>query len=41
MGVLQVGGSDLEVRYLRLGAVELEVGDLLERALEEADLAGA
>jgi hypothetical protein len=41
MGVLRVAGSAIDVRYLRLGAAELGVGDLLERALEEADLAGA
>jgi hypothetical protein len=41
MGVLQLAGSTLDVRYLRLGAAELGVGDLLTRALEEADLAGA
>lgn len=41
MGVLQVAGSALDLRYLRGGAVELGVGDLLQRALEEADLAGA
>lgn len=41
MGVLQVAGSALDVRYLRRSAVELGVGDLLHRALEEADLAGA
>lgn len=40
MGVLQVTGGALDLRYLRHGAVELGVGDLLQRALEEADLAG-
>jgi hypothetical protein len=39
MGVLRVAGSALELRYLRHGAAELGVGDLLQRALEEADLA--
>lgn len=40
IGVLQVMGSSLELRYLRHGAVELGVGDLLQRALEQAGLAG-
>jgi hypothetical protein len=40
MGVLQVAGSALDLPYLRHGAVELGVGDLLQRALGEAGLAG-
>ncbi len=40
LGVLQVTGSSLDLRYLRQGAVELGVGDLLLRALEEAGPAG-
>lgn len=40
LGVLQVTASALDLRYLRRGAGELEVGDLLERALGEASLAG-
>jgi len=35
-GVLEVVGEALDVVYLRRGALELEVGDLLERALAEA-----
>ncbi len=35
-GVLDVVGEALDVGYLRRGALELEVGDLLERALAEA-----
>jgi hypothetical protein len=41
MGVLQATGSALELPYLRKGAVELGVSDLLDRALEEAGLAGS
>jgi hypothetical protein len=40
IGVLQVTGSALDLPYLRHGAVELGVGDLLQRAFEEADLPG-
>jgi len=40
MGVLRVAGSALDLPYLRRGAVELGVGDLLARALDEADLGG-
>ncbi len=36
IGVLQVTGSALDLRYLRRSALELGIGDLLERALEEA-----
>ena len=39
LGVLQASGEDLDLRYLRQGVAELEVGDLLERALTEAGLA--
>lgn len=39
MGVLQVTGSALDLPYLRRSAIELGVDDLLDRALEEADLA--
>jgi len=40
MGVLQASASALDLPYLQRGGVELGVGDLLERALEEADLSG-
>jgi hypothetical protein len=40
MGVLQATGSALDRPYLRGGAVELAVSDLLDRALDEADRAG-
>lgn len=36
LGVLQAGAGDLDLQYLRRGSVELEVGDLLERALDQA-----
>jgi hypothetical protein len=39
-GVLQATASALDLPYLRRGAAELGVSDLLHRALEEADLAG-
>jgi hypothetical protein len=39
-GVLQVTGSALDLPYLRRNAVELGVGDLLSRALEEAEETG-
>jgi hypothetical protein len=41
MGVLQASSSALDLSYLQSGAAELEVGDLLERALGEAGLAEA
>jgi hypothetical protein len=37
LGVLRVGGEGLDRRYLSSGAAELGVGDLLERAIQEAD----
>lgn len=40
MGVLRAGGTALDLPYLRRGAAELEVGDLLDRALDEAEGAG-
>jgi hypothetical protein len=40
LGVLQATGSALDRPYLRGGAVELGVSDLLGRALDEADRAG-
>lgn len=40
MGVLQAGGSALDLPYLRRGALELGVDDLLDRALQGAGLAG-
>ena len=40
MGVLRATGSALDLPYLRRGAVELGVGDLLDRALDAAHLAG-
>ncbi len=40
IGVLQVTGSALDLHYLRHGGVELGVGDLLQRALEETEIAG-
>jgi len=39
-GVLRATAGALDLPYLRRGAAELGVGDLLHRALEEADLAG-
>jgi hypothetical protein len=36
-GVLRACGSTLDRPYLRRNAVELGVGDLLDRALEEED----
>jgi hypothetical protein len=40
IGVLRVAGSALDLGYLRPSAIELGIGDLLERALEEAGLPG-
>jgi len=40
IGVLQAQGGTLDLAYLRSGAAELEVADLLERALEAAPEAG-
>lgn len=40
MGVLRATGSALDRPYLRGGAIELAVSDLLDRALDEADRAG-
>lgn len=37
LGVLRAGGKGLDRRYLSSGAAELGVGDLLERAIQEAD----
>jgi hypothetical protein len=37
LGVLKIRAGELDLEYLRKWAVELEVGDLLERALREAD----
>lgn len=37
LGVLRAGGEGLDRRYLLSGAAELGVGDLLERAIQEAD----
>jgi hypothetical protein len=37
-GVLQAGGETLEMSYLRRGAGELGIEDLLDRAIEEAGL---
>jgi hypothetical protein len=39
-GVLHATGSGLDLPYLRQGAAELGIGDLLGRALAEADLSG-
>lgn len=39
-GVLQAGGGTLDLAYLRRGAVELGIEDLLDRALEDAGLRG-
>ena len=36
LGVLQAGAGDLDLGHLRRGSAELEVDDLLERALDEA-----
>jgi hypothetical protein len=38
IGVLQASASALDVPYLRQGAIELEIGDLLDRALGEVGL---
>jgi hypothetical protein len=38
MGVLRASGDVLDLPYLKAGGAELEVGDLLERALDEASL---
>jgi hypothetical protein len=38
LGVLRAGAADLDLRYLRRGSVELEVDDLLERALDEVGM---
>jgi hypothetical protein len=37
LGVLKTRAGELELDYLRKWAGELKVGDLLERALEEAE----
>ena len=39
-GVLQAGGGTLDLAYLRRGAAELGIEDLLDRALEDAGLSG-
>ena len=38
LGVLQVAGGTLDLDYLRTAAERYEVADLLERALQEADI---
>jgi hypothetical protein len=38
LGVLKLGGTALELQYLRHWAATLDVSDLLERALEDAGL---
>lgn len=40
MGVLEASASVLDLPYLQRGGAELGVGDLMERALDEAGLAG-
>jgi hypothetical protein len=37
LGMLKTQAGELELDYLRKWAVELKVGDLLERALREAE----
>jgi hypothetical protein len=39
LGILKMQAGNLDLTYLRSWALGLEVGDLLEKALEEADLA--